>query len=1007
MILHGLRHLFTGALALLFCGSALASTAPETIFSRLRDSQLDISEAVQVNNLRLDTGMAELILEKGTLYPATPLTDHSSEVVFIGRGRLILDPPDEIEASQLDLFTGSHRLNTRFTEAVFAVARAAASNAILDREPVAGTFANNPERALWLYDQWKTGTIRRLANVESSLFLDALGDPSYDNYFAAWFGGSTLGEFYYVVDPTASEQVTLGQFVPIDLTQREQYKYSLETRFQKSQGRLNAVNTEDLGRFDTWLSASLLDDEGVPFTGSQGLEPTLYALDVGIAKGSQRVTGRAHIHLKCSSGPRNAIRLSMSTDLGINKILDSGGNELFFVRYGSSITVPLVEPLETGEKAELIVEYQGNPLEQYGKGSWSLRDTAQWYPHVGEMDRARYDVTFHWPRALELFASGHHVDGGVDESGMRWEHRVMDLPIDEFSFEIGEYKTTTTQVGEITVRVAFSKDMVRRWDQSVLNSVNTTVVNSLEFFQEKFGPLPLKELTVVAVDRNFSQGFFGFLTLSKYQIYYGKPGSRFGFEDRRIITSHEVAHQWWGNLVGWASYRDQWISEAMANYSAMLYSREKLDLTRTKLRGPTSGWSQALARTTEDGRTIESIGPVTLGHRLSSTKAPDAYLSIIYLKGAMILDMLAQYFHNEELFPTLMKEVVKAAGNHAISSEDFMAAIGKLTGVDLDWFTKQYILGTGIPDVFYSYEFQELEDGKWAIAGVARQDSVYRYQYSIVETDQGQLDAHRTKIEHQDITGSTLVAPVRIRAVGEDIPDTKKKKKSSAPQKNREFKARFLIKGEETPFRFEVPAEPALFWLDKEKQTLARFYDDSFFPKGSLMNKATRLLSDADYSGAEKTLQKALRSSLRADTPDTPKDAPKFLRQALEKDSDDKNAKIHLYLARLYLDTGQVDLAEAEVMAAEKILDVRQQERFQTWLTRTTARIEILRGQYEPAFKRLNKSLLVKEDSNSTEGFLLLAIAAKALGKDQVMKEAIAAARDKGADVALLTRSGS
>jgi len=540
---------------------------------------------------------------------------------------------------------------------------------------------------------------------------------------------------------------------------------------------------------------------------------------------------------------------------------------------------------------------------------------------------------------------------------------------------------------------------VRRWDDEILDSVNETVVKSLEFFQETFGPLPLKELTVVPVDRDYSQGFLGFLTLSKYQIYYGKPDSPYGFDDRRGIIAHEMAHQWWGNLVGWSSYRDQWISEAMASYAAMLYSRKELGLSRAKIRGLTSGWSQALGRTTADGRTLESIGPVTLGHRLSSTKAPAAYFPIVYLKGAMILDMLSRYFRDEDLFPILMKEIVKAAANHAISSEDFMAAVSKLSGVDLDWFTRQYVHGTGIPDIFYSYEFKEMDDGTWAIDGVARQDSRFRYRYGLVERGEGRLDVQRTKIAHQDINDSTLIAPVQIRTVQkEDTATKKKKKKNASPKRPPEYQGRFLLKGEETPFHFEVPEEPTLFWMDKEKQVLAHFYDDSYFPKRSLLSKGVRLLSDGDLQAAEQALRQALEASLVSST----KEISKFVRQSRQREAEEKDARIRLYLARLYLDEGQPDPAEKEVVAVQKLLDVRQEVSFKIWLSRTTARIEILRGEYEPAFKRLNKSLLVRDESDSTEGYLLLAIAARALGRDQVMNEAMTFAKEKGADVRLL-----
>ena len=107
-------------IALACCGTALGRALPETIYSQVRDSRLDVTRAVNVQNIMLDTGMGELILEKGILYPATPVGDRSSEMVFVGKGRLVLTPPDEIEATQLELFTGSRRLNARFNEAVFA-----------------------------------------------------------------------------------------------------------------------------------------------------------------------------------------------------------------------------------------------------------------------------------------------------------------------------------------------------------------------------------------------------------------------------------------------------------------------------------------------------------------------------------------------------------------------------------------------------------------------------------------------------------------------------------------------------------------------------------------------------------------------------------------------------------------------------------------------------------------------------------------------------------------------
>jgi hypothetical protein len=780
--------------AFMSTGPVWAQQSPRDLHGKIKNASLDTARTVRIQDVRLQTGMAVLIIEDGLLFPAAPLGERTAEMVFMGRGRLLLEPPDEIEAGQLGLFTGGRILDAAFTEAIFVVGRDAASDILLDREPAGGIDQARIQYAARLYEAWKGGTVRRLVGVESALFLDALGDEAYDEYFAAWMRGTDIGDFYYVVDPAAVEQVLLGQFIPLELTDREKYELSLEVDWQQDQGRFVGRSLDDLGQLDTWLSASLRDDDGQLLPGTPGFEPERYVLDVEVQKGSQRISGAAWIEAKAVSGRRKAARLTLSTDFEVKRILDSDDTELYFVRNGWQISVPLPAPVPAGESITIKVEYEGNPLERTGGRSWALRDTAHWYPRMGEVDRARYDVTFRWPRSLDLLASGHHVDGGMTDNGRHWERRSLDVPTDNFSFEIGEYRIVELQAGDIAVRIGIDKDLVRYGEKEQHESVQETVMDSLEFFQETFGSLPLKEFTVVTVYRNFSQGFLGFLTLSGGMIFHGRPSSHFGMSDTRAVIAHEVAHQWWGNLVGWESYRDQWISEAMANYSAMLYGRERLGLSRAELRGPTKGWPKRLEKSLADGRTIESLGPVVLGQRLDSSLASNAYDRIVYLKGALVLGMLSRYFKSEKIFPELMGHIVQAASNSVISTEDYLYALETMTGTDLDWFSRQYIYGTGIPEIYYSYEFKELESGKWRVEGKARQESDYRYVYRIVETPGGRFDVRSTKIEELDTESSMLITPFQCRLAMEQ-PGKGKKRKKGTKSTYDEVYGRILLKG--------------------------------------------------------------------------------------------------------------------------------------------------------------------------------------------------------------------
>src|SRR5205085_4496845 len=97
------------------------------------------------------------------------------------------------------------------------------------------------------------------------------------------------------------------------------------------------------------------------------------------------------------------------------------------------------------------------------------------------------------------------------------------------------------------------------------------------------------------------------------------------------------AHQWWGDLVTWSGYRDQWIMEGLANYSAMmlLESRDPI-----KFRQVMDTYREELLAKNAKGVPIMDAGPVTLGARLSSSQSPDAYENICYGRGTLRFHML-------------------------------------------------------------------------------------------------------------------------------------------------------------------------------------------------------------------------------------------------------------------------------------------------------------------------------------------------------------------------------
>jgi hypothetical protein len=962
---------------------------PAALRREIEASRLDPARAVTLKNLKLNAGIATLTLGDGVLLPVSAVGGKTVEMVFLGQGRIVIEPPDAVEAGQLDLFTGAPRLDEELTEMVLVLGLDAAVDAILKRpraEPLDATLA---QRAEEVYAKWKGSPERKLLNVDGAVLKDVAGDSSSQGFFAAWFKGTELGEFLYLVEPDSQEQVTLGHFVPLEATEKEKRKILRQLGREQRRGRLIGVELDDLGQWDTWLSASLKGKDGSAAPGRASFEPQKYTLEVSIAEKDLRLSGRARLDLKPAVRGSRAVDLRLNGDLAVSQVTDGSGAKLFFHRQGTDLTVLLPQAPADEETVSLNVEYSGSLVEKQS-GRFALLDTLEWYPHAGTVDRAPYDVTFRWPRRLDLVSCGRRAEGGEGRDGLRWERRVLDIPTAGFAFEIGKYRIETTRAGHVDIRLAFDPD-VSGMGKDARQEIAKTVGDSLVYFEELFGPYPLDELTVVTVPRDFSQAMLGFVTLSSLMMTdLGVWNLFLGLEDRRTVIAHEVAHQWWGHMVGWESYRDQWISEAMANYASLLYGRNKLDKKNRFGLGPTEGWQESLTSTTEDGRAIESLGPVVLGTRLFSSRSGNAYQAIVYNKGAVILDMLSKSL-GEENFPKILRQVVKVSSNRAISTEDFLAIIEKVTTADLDPFANQFVYGTGLPEVYYSYRFEPAGDGKWKVAGEARQQAPYRFRYKAVKTGNG-FDVARERLDQIEVAGSTLVVPVEIEI--HDPSQEKVKGKKGETAANGRVRGRIVLQGETTDIAIDLDHEPKSFWLDRHEEVFGRFFNESRTPKRVLFYQGLDAAAAGKAGEAEALFGKALAAEVFVSSEKTEK-------RSLKQEAKVLDAQIDLSRARLFLDQSQDAEAQAALDRAHRVLGT-----YGGWVEEDLkilqSRLEMRRGVYDKAFKRLRKGLLKSGSLDSTEGYVLLAIAAQATGHKEELEEAMKQARENGADLTSL-----
>ena len=367
-----------------------------------------------------------------------------------------------------------------------------------------------------------------------------------------------------------------------------------------------------------------------------------------------------------------------------------------------------------------------------------------WYPTHG-LQYADYDFQFRYPAGLDLVTPGDIVEDRVD-GAERVTRRRTSAPIRLAGFNLGNYEHARVSRGPYEVDVCANRalepalapkaappippvTLPRGRGQGLpepsadippapssldrLHDIASDVASALEFMASKFGPPALPRLTVSPIPGAFGQGFPGLIYLStmSYMKNPVGPQNRSAALDmfiEDVLQVHEVAHQWWGNRVTSAGYRDAWLQEALASYSALLYLEQRKGPQATEL--ILDSYRRDLLEKNGSGQTVESAGPIVLGERLISSMEPRAWHTIIYGKGSWIMHMLRERMGTDRFF-SMLAELIKRYDHQQLSTEQFRQLAveflpPKSDDPKLESFFDQWVYGTGMPSLKVSYSIK-------------------------------------------------------------------------------------------------------------------------------------------------------------------------------------------------------------------------------------------------------------------------------------------------------------
>ncbi len=664
-------------------------------------------------------------LDSGRVWLAEPLAGGEvSGLVFEGTGRFRMEVPDRFELAQLRRFAlepDLERLDESFNALVL---RAPEVEALIGLPLPPGAAFSPHKLARERHDHW----LRIRRHDADARVLAALLNAA-DRYLRADVRTNERGWLTYDYDARRLEEVHLEKF---------QTKNSFVERWLALQASGPAAD-DDAPRLDlehVAVTADLTRLGREPRTGLAGLQPVLGEFET-------------ELRLRAVAGGERALQLYLYPLAEVTEVLDEAGRPLAFVRdrigarstgidkriHDDSLLVLLDRPTTLGERLTLRVRYE---LEVAGYAPG--RD---WYPstetvEAGLEDRhtATLDLT-----CRERFAVRAMGEPGEEtvERGLRRSRWTIDRPAKMVTFSLAAKPYEEDHALDGLPRLVAFGPLDGYMSPDRIARVGGDVAASLAYYRGLFGvPLPAATLYATLIPAAHGQAFDGFLHIGDLSAVRGRAGVMERFR------AHEVAHEWWGHLVGWATYRDQWLSESLAEYSAMMFIeerlprgdklfREMLDVYADELKGSIksrlSGFSRSrlpLLNRTAAAR----VGPIGHGYRCATADAPSAYLSQVYRKGALVLHMLRQLLRDDagsdQPFRAVLRDFAHRHQNADPSTRDLQAAVERQAGGDWSWFFDQWIYRAEIPSYDWSHRVIPDPDhpGRYVLELEVRQSDV-------------------------------------------------------------------------------------------------------------------------------------------------------------------------------------------------------------------------------------------------------------------------------------------
>lgn len=693
------------------------------------------------------------------------IPDLETALLIVGEGRLFFSPSNSNEKHQLQLIFKNKTLEDtvdhaflRFSKSFFE------QNIKITRKPGApkdavGEVERNKAYSLFMKYYLHYFTIQSPLSEDPLSFLPQLDETVIE------FKSKKKGELTYIYSPFADEEVTL-----LDRS-RERYINLYSPASEKGKRRM-------------------------VITFSQKYDVQNYQIELDFEPRNVYLSAKAKISVLAQVDGLDAVRFKFNPSLQILRIYDDENRELFFTqdKIGKILYIYFLEPLSKEMSSAVEIYYRGRlepPIQvtdvlagpQYNDSfvlipsryeTYLFSQSAFWYPSPPDEDYFTARLKIIVPPDFSSVSNGLLLEEGtlnglqrvteIDKVGSSFAVFETKKPVKYLSFLVGKLALTQQKSNPLPLSTYVASDV--RW---LKRNFIEDAQSILEFYESRFGPFPYENLRIIQRLWSTAGGHSpaSFIVLNELprssesslsgSVILNKNSPVDLSQWKEYFLAHEIAHQWWGQAVTWARYKDQWLSEGLAQFSSVLYLQSRHNgAAFSSILKKFSYWTEKKA----------IWGPITLGSRLSFLDF-EAYQAIVYNKTSLVLNMLHDLL-GDELFFAGLREFFNRHKYSAATTGQFKRIMEEISGKELDAFFTPWFDSHLLPEVRVAYLIDKKEAGNILRVRVDQANDVFVFPLWVEWDEENGRSLHREKLiiekktQEFEISLSAKVKKIRI-----------------------------------------------------------------------------------------------------------------------------------------------------------------------------------------------------------------------------------------------------